>query len=284
MNSSLSIILDRFTISACKNRHSAASIIRLYSERKSDLVNPNSSSTKEISKKDYEWRKSWTEETTHYFKTLRIFYTERNNVEVARWLQAPISFSPSSILNWLKNKEKQKDIIMQSYIPERNRILGNELAAAHFVVYRGGAVKFHSQDNWIKADENGEYSLPENYVRNDYLEAIDCSNMTLYYEGLQNLRNLQRVNWLSINGCENIDDWGLDHIVGSFYKTLFYLDLRNCPSITEKGLTALWKMENLKILYLDDILRTNEYEMTILMLQDHLPHLEIKVGDFAEDD
>ncbi|KAK9885896.1 hypothetical protein WA026_013770 [Henosepilachna vigintioctopunctata] len=284
-------IPERFALCSCRKIIFSNILKRYSSNNKSEkfnhLLDLNAKSRKnynvnEVTKKDLEWPKPWNEETEHYFKTLRVFYTDKSKVEIARFLQSPIDFRPSTILNWIKRKEREKEIILQSYIPERNQVLGNELAAAHFVVYRGGAIKFHGGNNWIKANEDGDYDLPSHYVNSQYIEAIDCSEMTLYYEGLTNLSKLQRINWLSFNGCENIDDWSVDYISGIFYKTLVYLDLRNCPSITERGLTALWKMENLKVLYLDDVLRSSEYEMTILMLQEHLPHLEILVGDYCD--
>lgn len=38
-------------------------------------------------------------------------------------------------------------------IPERLLFLGPDLAAAHFLVHRGAAVKFVGDDNWYKKDK-----------------------------------------------------------------------------------------------------------------------------------
>ncbi|XP_045464929.1 distal membrane-arm assembly complex protein 2 [Harmonia axyridis] len=250
----------------------------------SQMKVPDDYDVSKVTKEDLKWREYPHEENKQYFKSLRVFYQDTNNVEVVKSLQTPFDYSFEGIRKWWKKINIAKKKFEQSYLQDRNKILGNELAAAHFIVYRGGAIKFHGDDVWIKADENKNYNLPEYYVRNKYIEAIDCTNTDIYYEALQNFQELKFLKWLSLNDCENLDDWCIDTICGAHYKSLVYLDLRNCPNITERGLVALWKMEKLKILYLDDILRSTQYEMTVLLLQEYLPQLEIKVGDFAEDD
>ncbi|XP_023019946.1 distal membrane arm assembly component 2 [Leptinotarsa decemlineata] len=223
-----------------------------------------------------QWRTSWHQEQGEHYSFLRTFYKESNNRSLLQKIQSPIDFSPSGIKKWWGKKVDEYEIISQSYIPERHQILGNELAAAHFIVYRGGAVKFFNEDKWIKANEYKEYSLPRHYQTDKYLQAIDCSNMNLRYEGLVNIRGLKKVEWLSLNGCDNMDDWCLDTISNIFSHSLLYLDLRNCPKITYRGIGALYKMQNLKILYLDDFLKSTVYELTCLMLQEVNPDLDIK--------
>lgn len=49
-------------------------------------------------------------------------------------------------------------------IPERHLILGPDLAAAHFIVSRGGAVKFLHDDLWHKMDDKSNYILPAGKV------------------------------------------------------------------------------------------------------------------------
>lgn len=89
-----------------------------------------------------------------------------------------------------------------SYDPRRHRMLGNELAAAHVIVARGGKVKFMGQDTWVtdyrKDAKPGVpeedlpvmklelCTLPVNYDARYRLEAIDASGVELFYEGLEN--------------------------------------------------------------------------------------------------
>ncbi|CAG9855724.1 unnamed protein product [Phyllotreta striolata] len=210
-----------------------------------------------------------------YYKFLKLFHTEKSQRSVMQQLQAPIDFTPSGIRNWWARKKDEHEIISQSYLPQRNQMLGNELAAAHFIVHRGGAVKFYNDAGWIKADENNNYVLPRHFQDDRILEAIDCTNMKLMYEGLVNLADLQDVKWLSLNGCENIDDWCLDRISNLFSHSLIYLDLRNCTNITSRGLATLYRLDHLKTLYLDDFYKSTIFELTCLLLQEAKPDLEI---------
>lgn len=154
------------------------------------------------------------------------------------------------------------------------------MAAAHFLVHRGGAIKFHNEDKWIKFEKYKYNSLPIHYDSTKVLQAIDCSEMNIYYEGLVNLRGLKNVEWLSFNGCEHIDDWCLDRISNIFSHSLIYLDLRDCPNITERGIGALYKMKKLKLLYLDDLLKDTRFEMTCLLLQEVNPSLDIRSEEY----
>ncbi|KAK9710241.1 hypothetical protein QE152_g26120 [Popillia japonica] len=232
----------------------------------------------EVSSADgIKWRTPWHQKEGQRYSVLRTFYSEHNNTKIMKFMQAPIDLSPSTLRKWWTNRKKLHEVIMQQYIPERNRTLGNELAAAHFIVHRGGSVKFFDQDFWIKANKFNQYELPDRFKADWYLQGIDCSNMELHYEGLVNLRDLEKTEWLSIKGCENMDDWCMDRISNIFGRTLLYLDLRECPNISHRGLGALTKMSKLKILYVDDITYTNEFEMTCLMLQQVLPDLDIRI-------
>ncbi|XP_018323540.1 distal membrane-arm assembly complex protein 2 [Agrilus planipennis] len=255
-------------------------------EKESSNVPLNSEETKrrvaltnQVTKEDLQWRKPWKDEFRGYFTVFRNFYSEKSNTELIKFLSSPIDLSPSSIKKWWMKKQKEKQIVMQGYIPERVEVLGCELAAAHFIVFRGGAVKFFQDDKWIKADEDGNYSLPRTYAEGKFLQGIDCSEVDLHYEGLVNFRNLRQVEWLSFNNCKYIDDWCLDTISNIFSETLIYLDLRNCSNITHRGIGALHKIKTLKILYLDSMYKGQELEMTCILLQELLPDLDIRMID-----
>lgn len=232
--------------------------------------------SKLITKKDLEWRTPWHQKEGKYYDVLRTFYSEENNVNIMKWLNMPKNISPSAIMEWWAGRKVEKDIFLQQYIPERNQILGNELAASHFIVHRGGSVKFFAEDRWIKANQYNQYELPKFYESDKILQAIDCSDVNLYYEGLVNFRGLKKLEWFSINGCDEMDDWALDRISNLLSETVLYLDIRNCPKITYRGLGALCKMKNLRILYVDDKTQSYEYEMVCLMLEELYPNLDIR--------
>ncbi|XP_056648330.1 distal membrane-arm assembly complex protein 2 [Diorhabda sublineata] len=268
--------LSRPTVYYCNCRLSSnkESTIPVKQEEVKDSV--KSFNPKDVTAADMKWRTPWHQKEGQHYSFLRVFYKEETNTSLLQKIQAPIDLSPSAIKKWWAKKKEREAIILQSYIPERNQILGNELAAAHFIVHRGGAIKFFDEDRWIKADENNEYNLPRFFEEDKILQAIDCSNMNLYYEGIANLRDLKQVEWLSFNGCSHIDDWCLDTISNIFSHSLIYLDLRNCPNITSRGIGSLYKLPNLKILYLDDFLKSTQYELTCLLLQEVNPELDIR--------
>lgn len=233
--------------------------------------------SKLVTKKDLEWRTPWHQREGQNYSMLRTFYSEDNHINVIKLLQTPINLSPSAIKKWWAKKKEEEAIALQQYLPERNQILGNELAAAHFIVFKGGAVKFFNDNKWIKQHAiTKDYNLPKFYEADKILQGIDCTDMNLYYEGLANLKDLKQVEWFSINGCDNLDDWAMDRISHIFSESLLYLDIRNCSEISHRGLGALCKMKKLKILYVDDITVSSEFEMVCLMLQDLNPSLDIR--------
>ncbi|GLV32261.1 Nucleobindin 1 [Carabus blaptoides fortunei] len=179
----------------------------------------------EVTKESLQWRTPWDQRRGEWYSKLKLFGSDHNNADVIRFLQSPIDLSPSAIKRWWYRKQEEKEIYMQQYIPERNQILGDDLAAAHFIVHRGGSVKFVGENVWIKQNKNFEYNLPNVYVSNKFIHSIDCSNMALHYEGLSNLKGLKKLQWLSLNNCPYMDDWCMDRISGMFENNLQYLDV-----------------------------------------------------------
>lgn len=86
-------------------------------------------------------------------------------------------------MHWIELNTK---LFSLRYIPQRHEILGPNLATAHFVVARGGAVKFVGMERWIQKKSDGEYSLPKFAVENMFLEAIDCSGGHTMYDSFDN--------------------------------------------------------------------------------------------------
>lgn len=169
---------------------------------------------------------------------------------------------------------EKKERYFQQYLPERHEILGNDLAAAHFIVHRKGKVRFEDDVNWVKMDEDENYTLPDKYVHGMFVEAIDCEGMRLYYEGLENIRRLKGLKTLSFKGLEMFGDWCLDRVSGSEFEALEQLDVSG-TKVTYQGLQALYRIPSLKRLILDDPYRDTEWKLTIAMLQEIMPELEI---------
>jgi hypothetical protein len=98
-------------------------------------------------------------------------------------------------------------------------------------------------------DENDKYSLPGHYDAALTVEEIKCDDMQLYYEGLENIRRLKHLKSISFKNVVTFDDWCLDRVSGSEFDSLETLNLSG-TSVTFNGLTALYRLPNLKSLIL----------------------------------
>lgn len=229
------------------------------------------------SQKKLKWRVKPFEQPNAWYTKFKVFMGEDGEPDretLVTRLTKPIDLRPSTLKKmWKFNKEKQERYLQQ-FIPERHSTLGNDLAAAHFMVHRKGRVKFVGQQEWTQMDKDGNYSLPDKYVHGMFVESIDCENMEIYYEGMENLRRLKHLRFLSYKNVKNFDDWSLDRLSGSEYESLEVLDLSG-TEITYRGLQALYRVPSLKKLILHDPYRSLEWKLTLAMLQDIMPNLEI---------
>uniref|UniRef100_A0A1I8ADP1 ATP synthase subunit s-like protein n=1 Tax=Steinernema glaseri TaxID=37863 RepID=A0A1I8ADP1_9BILA len=168
----------------------------------------------------------------------------------------------------------------QRFIPERLLFLGADLAAAHFLVHRGAAIKLVGDDTWIKKDKWGKYSLPGRKVPDLKLEAIDASGTELMFEGFDNLADLQHLRMLRVAGCYYIDDWTMGRIGNMFSDSLEMLDLSGCHKISAKGLSGLRSLKKLRYLRLEGLDHVKDLAKTALMLEEAIPGLKVLGVDY----
>lgn len=138
-------------------------------------------------------------------------------------------------------------------------------------------MKFVGHSEWIEVEEEMSHDipLPNRFDPNYEIEAIKCDNMTLYYEGLENLRRLKKLKYLSFRNVKLFDDWGLDRVSGSEFDSLEILDVTG-TSVTANGLQALYRMPSLKKLIADEQPKENiAWFLTVAMLQDINPQLKV---------
>ena len=122
---------------------------------------------------------------------LSVFNTDYNLALNMSSVLNSIDLSPKGLKKILDERQERVLALSQQYIPLRAETLGSDLAAAHFVVHRGGKVKFLGQEEWIQLDKNSdESSLPRFYDASFLTEALDCSQMTLTHQGLLNMSKL----------------------------------------------------------------------------------------------
>ncbi|XP_052828863.1 distal membrane-arm assembly complex protein 2 isoform X2 [Octopus bimaculoides] len=182
----------------------------------------------------------------------------------------------------VKLKHQMLDVEQQDqkFRPERHKILGPDLASAHFLLARGASVKFLDDDMWHRAIQN-KILLPRHKIDSMYVEGIDASNTRLMYEAFDCLANLSKLRYLSLKNCEFIDDWCLDrfHI---FRDTLEFLDLSGCSNISERGIASLHKLSKLDSLILKDLPNLKELEFVVVMLQGFHTNCRILTSSMTE--
>lgn len=233
----------------------------------------------EADKRNLQWRTIPSEKEGAWYSKFKVFAPEDDkNSSVVTTLQQPIDLRPSAIKKWWEKRNIQREKFMQQFIPERHQILGNDLASAHFLVHRGGSIRFCRDDKWIKRDADGEYSLPSKFVKNMFVEAIKCDDMELYYEGLENIRRLKYLKYLSFRNVKQFDDWCLDRVSGSEFESLETLDLTG-TNITDKGLHCLYRVPSLKYLIVDNPKRNKSWELTVSMLEEVNLNLTVQSSD-----
>lgn len=235
----------------------------------------------EEDKKKLSWRTSIVNQPGSFRTNFRVFTSDEDSPSTVAALSQPIDLRPSAIKKWWGRYQTRKERYLQQFIPERHEILGNDLAAAHFIIYRKGKVKFVGDRDWMKMDseEDEIVPLPNKYDPSYELEAIDCENMLLHYEGLENIRRLKKLRYLSFKNIKFFDDWCLDRISGSEFVKLEVLDVSG-TAVTANGLQALYRIPSLKKLILDfPGNEDHQFNLTIAMLQDIMPNLEISSSE-----
>ncbi|XP_025413464.1 distal membrane-arm assembly complex protein 2 [Sipha flava] len=224
-----------------------------------------------------------------YDKLMRKSYNEKNEEASSfiKWLIPHDKFGPprimsydwsmKSIFNWMKRQNIEYNKYTQRYTVDRVKVLGSDLAAAHFFVYRNAAIRFRGQDNFIKwENKREEYNtdLPSTYEPNFFVEAIDASDVILYYQGLENLKNLYKLKWLRLKNNPVLNNWHLDYI-GYAVPHLEYLDISDCPKVTAAGIAGLQKLTQLKELVINS--NNIEIQMACFALEDVIPGLFVSI-------
>ncbi|EDW79072.1 uncharacterized protein Dwil_GK12325 [Drosophila willistoni] len=236
-------------------------------------------------KQKLNWRKPIGDRPEDWNSKLKLFSDSEQTSDFIVMMQQPLDLSPSNLRNWWDKRKERIERHMQQFIPERHKILGPELAAAHFILYRGGAVKFTEGRRWHRATEDGEFSLPNKFSPDYKVEALRCDNMILYFEGLENLRCLDHLKFLSFHNVSTFDDFCLDRVSGSEYPRLEVLDLSG-TRVTAEGLSCLYRLPSLKLLILNDPKENLEMELATAMLEVALAPLKIVASNVIhqEDD
>jgi len=203
-------------------------------------------------------------------------------IDVVHRLQKGIDLRPQTIKKWYHERKELKNALTQTYVTERVQAVGFDLAAAHFLVHRGGRVRFKDNINWTGQDKNGEYSLPSRYKEEFIVEAIDASGTSLVYEGIECMSNLRSIKEFSVATCPYVDDWCIDRICGQYAETLEHLNLSYCKKVTENGIAALARLKKLKTLNLEGMGHVKNIQMLCVLLEENNVNLTIEGLNFLD--
>lgn len=219
-----------------------------------------------------EWRSFF-----HYFAPKKGI-----TIDVVHHLQKGFDLRPKALQKWLKKIKQKRSENDQVFRKDRVAALGFDLAAAHFIVHRGGKIRFKDSQEWTQQDEDEEYDLPGHYNENYAVEAIDASETNILYEGFECISNLKQLTWLSVANCPHIDDWCIDRICGQYASTLKHLDISNCTKITHRGIAALARLGELRSLHINGLENIRDIQLLCLLLEDILPEIKIVGIDYMD--
>ena len=197
--------------------------------------------------------------------------------KIFTFFQTDIEMNPTGIRKFLRKKIVQNHKTLQAFIPDRHEILGSDLGAAHFLIYQGGKVRFQGFDRWFHLNEDkSTVDLPSKFDPDYVLVEIDASDITIFYEGLENFKNTTKVTRATFARSPLIDDWCMDRIAYTF-PNLEYLNVSDCPMVSERGMEALYKLPNLKTLIITNHYKSAAFELTSMLLEDCIPGLKVEI-------
>lgn len=223
-----------------------------------------------------EWRKPWIKRDGEWSSKLSVFVEKNPNPDIMSIFSKIPDLTIQKMKDWWIEMKELQEKQNQKFIPERVAALGANLAAVHFFSYRSCLVRLKDSNEWIRGDIT-TLKLPDHYVDGYFVEAIDCSNFHhngIRYEGLENLRSLNFLKWLSLKNSKHVDVWCLDRIAGYCGRTLEYLDISGCQ-LCVGSIIALARLRALKVLIVTDPGNDVTLQAALSMLEEENPKLMI---------
>ncbi|XP_078452420.1 distal membrane-arm assembly complex protein 2 isoform X1 [Lampetra fluviatilis] len=154
---------------------------------------------------------------------------------------------------------------------------GKNVAAAHFILSRGGGVRFAGQEEWYRA-KKGKFSWDFLKHVDVNLEEVDASGLPINYDGFDNLEQMEQLKALYLRNCPNVDDWCLNRL-HMFRESLEELHLTGCPLITDRGLASLHNLTNLKYLELSHLPLVSHKGLVKILVDEMLPNTTVIMED-----
>lgn len=182
------------------------------------------------------------------------------------------------VSDYSKNQQIKSQRI--SYVLEQK--VGRDIAAAYFVVRVGGSAKFAGKDRLYKKKSEVKYNseLPKEYMEDYILEEVYLDDVKVYYEGLDNFRDIPTLKVLSFANNPEVNDWYIDFICGEI-PSVMYLDISKCKNVTYRGITSLYRLKHLKVLNVSEISNNADFKYACLELENDFPGINVVGIDVA---
>jgi len=177
----------------------------------------------------------------------------------------------------IDSKYNEKLVADQSLNAAQLQLLGPDLYAAQFLLYRKARVRMHGVEGFYQISLSQKSPLPENKcVPGWYIRDVDISDMRIMYEGLENFEGCMRIEGFIMRNNQYVDTWYVDRICAQHYQSLKRVDLSYCKKMTVGAVSALARCPLLEEVTLEGMeIEPVELRMACLDLLDIFPNLKI---------
>lgn len=88
-----------------------------------------------------EWRKPWIQRQGEWKSKFSVFIEKNPNPDILNAMSQIPDLTFDKVKEWWKSMKEKQEIHNQQYIPKRVTMLGSNLAAMHFFLYRQNAIR-----------------------------------------------------------------------------------------------------------------------------------------------
>nr|CAI5821583.1 unnamed protein product [Callosobruchus analis]CAI5831519.1 unnamed protein product [Callosobruchus analis] len=153
---------------------------------------------------------------------------------------------------------------------ERVKQFGADRACAEWILRNGGTIKWANSTDHVL-----NYNLLPPEGTNYHIQEVDATNSSIMYNGFDHFQGCNYVSKLILHQCHLVDDKALERL-HHLKKSLLFLQVTGCSSVTDKGLLSLNCLDNLKKLILFDLQSVKSLDKTVQALKSSIPTCNIQ--------
>lgn len=161
------------------------------------------------------------------------------------------------------------NIIFNRVDNERRKLLGPDRTCAEWLLRNGASVKFKGVQEYLSNYNN---LPPEGTVF--YVQEVNATEASITHHGFEHFKGCKFIDKIIFHKCDYLEDQALEGL-SPLQKSLNHLQISNCPNITEKGLSNLYPLVNLKTLVLFDLLQVKSKDAVMVDLKNKLLQCDI---------